>query len=142
MNDARQRPLEAIPPVEQWGDVTRIAQDRHAMRYVDHEPGAWFLVEQQGIFYLDARYTINSMVDDSALIRLAESELMAYQNGGHDYLSDLAGRIDKSGPHREKSPFSERDLFRGRDSKKYRTAVADAIVNHTWLARQRRAPSA
>lgn len=137
MTDARQRPLEAIPPVEQWGDVTRIAQDRHAMHYVDHEPGAWFLVERQGIFYLDARYTINSTVDDSALIRLAESELMAYQDGGHDYLSDLAGRIQNNGPHRQGSPFSPRDLLRGPDSTEYRTAVTAAIVNHTWLARQR-----
>ncbi|MBZ2196564.1 hypothetical protein [Occultella gossypii] len=142
MNDAMQRPLDAIPPGEQWGDATRIAQERDAMHYVDHEPGAWFLVEQQGTFYLDARYTINSIADDSALIRLAGSELVAYQDGGHDYLSDLAGRIQNNGPHRQGSPFSPRDLFRGPDSKKYRTAVTAAVVNYTWLARQRRPPSA
>lgn len=138
LNDARRHPLEAIPPVEQWGDEARIAADRDAMRYVDHEPGAWFLVEQQGSRYLDLRYSINQMVDDSALIRLDESELAAYRTGGHDYLSQLAERVRDSAPYSEKSPYYERDLRRGPEGKAYRDAVSAAIVNHTWLARQRR----
>ncbi|CAM3528004.1 hypothetical protein OCAE111667_14150 [Occultella aeris] len=142
MNDAMRRPLGAIPPVEQWGDATRIAQERDAMHYVDHEPGAWFLVEQLGVLYLDARYVITSMADDSALIRLDGSELEAYRGGGHAYLSDLATRIHDNGPHRENSPFSQRDLYRGPDANRYREAVTGAIANHTWLARQRRPPSA
>lgn len=137
-SEARRHPLEAIPPVEQWGDEARIAADRDAMHYVDHEPGAWFLVEQQGSRYLDLRYTINQMVDDSALIRLDESELAAYRTGGHDYLSQLAERVRDSAPYSEKSPYYERDLRRGPDGRKYREAVSAAIVNHTWLARQRR----
>jgi hypothetical protein len=138
LNDARRHPMEAIPPVEQWGDEARIAVERDAMHYVDHEPGAWFLVEQQGAPYLDLRYTVNQMVDDSALIRLDESELAAYRTGGHDYLSQLAQRVRDSAPYSEKSPYYERDLRRGPDGKAYRDAVSAAIVNHTWLARQRR----
>ncbi len=137
-NDARQRPLEAIPPVEQWGDDVRITAAREAMRYVDHGEGAWFLVEQKGAFYLQARYIVTSMVDDSALIRLDDTEAAAYRGGGHEYLSELAARIHDNGPHRETSPYRERDLFRGVDREKYREAVTRAIVNHTWLARQRR----
>ncbi|GAB1508431.1 hypothetical protein JCM33774_04720 [Actinophytocola sp. KF-1] len=137
MNDARQRPLEAIPPVEQWGDAARIAAERDAMHYVDHEPGAWFLVEQQGTLYLDARYSYSAVIDDSVLIRLDESEVAAYRAGGHDYLSDLARRIHDSGPYREESPYHRRDLFRGPDGKEFRAAVSAAIVNHTWLAQQR-----
>ncbi len=140
MNDAWQRPLEAIPPVEQWGDAARIAADRDAMHYVDHEPGAWFLVEQQGTLYLDARYSYSAVVDDSALVRLDESELAAYRAGGHDYLSELATRIHDSGPYQQESPYHRRDLYRGPDGKEFRAAVSAAIVNHTWLARQRANP--
>jgi hypothetical protein len=45
------------------------------MRYVDHEPAAWFLVEDDGIHYLDARYSYSALIDDSALIRLDDTEL-------------------------------------------------------------------
>ena len=137
VDDARRRPLEAIPPVEQWGDAARIAADRDAMHYVDHEPGAWFLVERQGALYLDARYSYSAVIDDSALIRLDDSELAAYRTGGHDYLSGLAQRIHNSAPYTEKSPYHRRDLFRGPGGREYREAVSAAIVNHTWLARQR-----
>lgn len=138
LDDARRRPLEAIPPVEQWGDADRIGESRGAMQYVDHQPGAWFLVEQQGDLYLQARYIITSMLDDSTLIRLDESEVEAYRTGGHDYISKLARRIHDGSPHKEESPFYQRGLYRGSDSKSYRDAVAAAIVNHTWIAQQRR----
>jgi hypothetical protein len=138
LNDTRRRPMEAIPPVDQWGDEARIAADRAAMHYVDHKPGGWFLVEQQGSYYLQARYSYSAMIDDSVLIRLDESEVEAYRAGGHDYLTGLAMRIHDSAPYSEKSPYYPRDLFRGPDARKYREAVGAAIVNHTWLAQQRR----
>ncbi|MGD7706535.1 hypothetical protein [Microlunatus sp. Y2014] len=141
-NDTRQRPLEAIPPVEQWGDAARIAADQGAMHHVDHEPGGWFLLEQQGVLYLDARYVVSSMVDDSALIRLDDAEVEAHRAGGHAYLSELARRINDDGPHRENSPYRGRDLYRGPDAKTFRAAVRTATVNHTWLARQRQAAAA
>lgn len=138
LDSAMRRPLAAIPPVEQWGDEARIAAARDAMRYVDHKPGGWFLVEQQGSFYLQARYSYSAVIDDSALIRLDESEIEAYRAGGHDYLSALAMRIHNSAPYTEKSPYHSRDLFRGPEAKAYREAVGAAIVNHTWIAQQRR----
>ncbi|SDD77533.1 hypothetical protein SAMN05216270_107173 [Glycomyces harbinensis] len=138
LNDAMRRPLEAIPPVEQWGEEARIAQEDDAMRYVDHEPGAWFLVEKQGGLFLDARYSYNTMLDDSALIRLDETELKSYRARGRDAISALAKRLADNAPYKEESPFHQRDLFRGPGGKQYREAVTAAIVNHTWLAQQRR----
>lgn len=140
LNAAMQRPLEAIPPIEAWGDAARVAEARDAMRYVDHEPASWFLVEQLGDLYLDSRYTIGSMGEDSSLICLDESERRQYREGGHDYLSGLARRIDDSRPHLEKSPFHLRNLIRHPgDGRDYSAEVRVAIANHTWLARQKQA---
>ena len=136
-NEARRRPLDALPPVEQWGDADRVAAEQGAMHYVDHAPGAWFLVEQQSHLYLDARYSYSAVIDDSALIRLNADEVEAYRVGGHDYLSDLAGRIHMSAPYSDKSPYHRRDLYRGPDGKKHRAALGRAIVNHTWIAQHR-----
>ncbi len=140
LDAALRRPHEAIPSVERWGDAARIAAARQAMRYVDHEPGSWFLVEQHGDLYLDSRYTISSMVDDSCLIRLDHAERREYREAGRDGLTDLARRIDASGPHRDGSPFHLRNLRRypaeGRD---YSTELRAAIADHTWLARQKQA---
>ncbi|HEU5129988.1 MAG TPA: hypothetical protein VFU12_18555 [Glycomyces sp.] len=136
LNDATRRPRETIPPVERWGDAARIAQAHQGMRYVDHEPGAWFLVEQQGVLYLDARYSYSAVIDDAALIRLDESELADYRTGGHDYLSGLASRIHDSAPYTETSPYHERDLYRRPDGRAYRDAVTGAIIEHTWSAKR------
>ncbi len=135
---ARRRPLGSIPPVEQWGDAARIAAEREAMHYVDHEPGAWFLLEQQDVLYLEARYVISSMAEDSALIRLDDAEHEAYRSQGREYLSGLARRIHDGSPHREGTKFHQRDLFGGPDGRRHRAAVTRAVVNHTWLAEQRR----
>lgn len=108
------------------------------MRYVDHEPGAWFLVEDAGILYLDARYSYSAIIDDSALVRLDASELRAYEAGGHTYLSELAQGIHHSAPYREESHYHARDLYRGADGTALRDAVSAAIAHHTWAAEQRR----
>lgn len=140
---AMRRPLEAIPPIEAWGDAARIADAQDAMRYVDHEPGSWFLVEQHGDLYLESRYAISSMVDDQSLIRLDDSERRQYRDGGHDYLTGLARRIDDSSPHRDGSPFHLRDLLRHPDGgRDYSKEVRAAIANHTWLAQQKQAAAA
>ncbi len=107
------------------------------MRYVDHEPGAWFLLEDEGVLYLDARYSHSAVIDDSALIRLDESELRGYRAGGHDYLSDLARGIHHSAPYRLESAYFTRDLYRSAAERELRDAVGAAIVDHTWT----RAPS-
>ncbi|SMQ67681.1 hypothetical protein SAMN06295909_1811 [Plantibacter sp. VKM Ac-1784] len=108
------------------------------MRYVDHEPGMWFLVEQERSLYLDARYSYSVLIDDSALIRLNDTELAAYLAGDHDALSDLAGRVHNSAPYRSESPFFSRDLYRTADGTQYREAVSAAIADHTWITEQRR----
>ncbi|GAB3076645.1 hypothetical protein [Nocardioides zeae] len=138
LDGARRRPMEPLPPVEAWGDADRIAAARDAMRYVDHEPGAWFLVEERGALFLDARYVVSTMADDSALVRLDEDELAAYRDEGHDYLSTLARRIHDRGPHREGSEFRDRDLYRGPEARRLRDEVSAAIRDHTWIASQRR----
>lgn len=137
LNEARRHRLGAIPPVEEWGSAERIAQERDAMHYVDHEPGRWFLVEQGDQLYLDARYVVSDMVDDSALIALDDAETERYRSTGRTFLASLAERIHNGSPHREASPFFPRDLKRGPEGAAYRDAVSKAIVNHTWLARQR-----
>ena len=108
------------------------------MHYIAHAPGAWFLVEQREVLYLQARYTYSAMVDDSVLIRLDDAEVDAYLAGGSDYLSELARRIQDSAPYSDSSPYRLRDLYRGPDAASYRAAVSAAIVNHTWIAGQRR----
>lgn len=107
------------------------------MQYVDHEPGAWFLVEQAGTFYLDARYSYSAVIDDSALIQLDESEVAAYRAGGHEHLSRLARRIHNSAPYRDESAYFARNLYRGDDGHRYRDEVAVAIAQHTWAAQHR-----
>ncbi len=140
LDAALRRPHEAIPPVEHWGDAARIAAAREAMRYVDHEPGSWFLVEQHGDLYLDSRYTISSMLDDSCLIRLDDAERRQYHEAGRDSLTDLARRIDSSGPRREGSPFHLRNLrLYPDDGRDYSSEIRAAIADHTWLARQKQA---
>lgn len=135
-DEARRRPLEAIPPVEQWGDVARVAAARDGLRYLDHERGSWFLLGQGDDLYLDARYSYSALIDDSALIRLDESEVAEYRAGGHDYLTRLAERIHNSAPYTSESPYHDRDLHQRPDGPT-RDEVSAAIVNHTWLAEQR-----
>lgn len=137
LDQAQRHRLGVIPPVGRWGDAARIAEEREAMRYVDHEPGRWFLVAQGEQLYLDARYVVTNMVDDSALICLEEEELEQYRHAGRAYLTELAGRIHDGSPHRESSPYFSRDLRRGPEGAAYREAVSRAIVNHTWMAGRR-----
>lgn len=134
---AMRRHLGVIPPVELWGDPERIDATARALRYVDHRPGSWFLLEKEGRLHLDARYS-SGMVDGSVLVLLDESEREGYRSGGTEYLSELARRIDDSSPHREGSPYYARDLLRGADGAAYRAEVTAAIVNHSWVAEQRR----
>ncbi|SDH88373.1 hypothetical protein [Agrococcus jejuensis] len=118
-----------------------MSDDTSGLRYVDHEPGMWFLVAQHGDdLLLDARYSYSAVIDDSALIRLDDAERRAYAEGGHDAMTRLAQRIHHSAPYREDSRFHARDLHRGEDGRAWRDAVGGAIAEHTWAAEQRRAP--
>lgn len=134
---ASTRPLDEIPPVEQWGDAARIAAESGRMHLVDHLPGGWFLVEQSGELFLDARYSCGP-TDFSALIRLDDSEREAYRAEGADYISDLARRIDNSGPFQKESPYFSRDLYRTSKRDRYKNEVNRAVSHVTWMAQQRR----
>lgn len=116
-------------------DGSPAAQD--GLRYLDHEPSVWFLLGQGDDLYLDARYSYSALIDDSALIRLDESEVAAYRAGGHDYLTRLARQIHMSAPYTKESPYHDRDLHRRPDGPT-RDEVSAAIINHTWLAEQRK----
>ncbi|ABC30457.1 conserved hypothetical protein [Hahella chejuensis KCTC 2396] len=58
-----------------------------------HEPGSWFLFEQDRKFYLDARCS-RSFVDFSILIELNEEECEGYQAEGKAFIDQLATRIN------------------------------------------------
>lgn len=135
---AARRRMGIVPPLEQWADDARIARARREMRYVDHDPGRWFLVEQEDVLFLESRYAISSMAEDSALVRLDADELRDYRASGREALTALALRIDRSGAATERSPYFARDLYRSDESGRLRDAVSRAIINHTWLAEQRR----
>jgi len=136
-DQARRRPLESIPPVQEWGDPARIAEAEQGMQYVNHEPGSWFLVRKGEELYLDARYSAGALIDSSALIHLDESELAEYRTHGPAYLSRLTGQIHESAPYQDGSPYYARDLYRRPDGSQPRKDVSAAIVNHTWIAQQR-----
>ncbi|QIK72801.1 hypothetical protein G7070_11610 [Propioniciclava coleopterorum] len=86
-DQARRRPREPIPPVERWAGPGQARREASGVRYVDHEPGRWFLVEQEGALFLDARYTSSAAIDDSVLIRLDAAEMAGHRDGGHAYLT-------------------------------------------------------
>ncbi|CAM3886387.1 hypothetical protein JAAN108728_00395 [Janibacter anophelis] len=138
---AMRRPLEAIPPVEQWGDAARIAAAADAMRYVDHHPGSWFLAEHESGWYLQSRYSRGPMVDGSCLIRLEASEVEGYRTGGREYLTLLARQIDESRPWTDESPFGRRHLALADEpgAASLRARFEEAIANHRWIAQQRQA---
>lgn len=95
---------------------------------VDEEPGLWFLVSIDGELHLDARYSYSAIIDDSALLRLDDGELAQYREGGHAYLSELAGRVHMSAPYRAESPYFARDLHRQTGGAELRTAITAVIV--------------
>lgn len=109
--------------------VTR-ADDAAAPRIVDTEDGAWFLVEWGSALYLDARYSYSALIDDSALIRLDETELAAYERGGHGYLNDLAERVHMSAPYQSTSTFHARNVYLHDGMGWLRGAITAAVITH------------
>ena len=67
------------------------------MRVLDHEPHAWFLLEDDSVFYLDAHCS-HSAVDFSVLVALNATERAAYEACGNGYLDRLAHDIHYSAP--------------------------------------------
>jgi len=93
------------------------------MRVADHEPHAWFLLEQSGHYYFDARVS-RSAAEWSVLVQLTPQEYREYHAIGRLYLDYLAARI-----HNSVEEYSSRDL-----SKELGAEVTGAIQD--WRAEQ------
>jgi hypothetical protein len=74
------------------------------MKVADHEPQVWFLLEESGRYYFDARVT-RSAVEWSILVQLTSQEYREYHAIGRLYLNYLAARI-----HNFAEEYSARDL--------------------------------
>ncbi|SHN03570.1 hypothetical protein [Phytopseudomonas punonensis] len=85
------------------------------MQVIDHQPHAWFLLEDDSGLLLDLECH-HSAVSCSVLIRLNEEELAEYRRDGHAYLDRLAQAIHHSAPILaiSTSPYKARKL-RGYD---------------------------
>jgi hypothetical protein len=101
------------------------------LKVLDHEPHAWFLLEDEGKLYLDAHCSL-SVLDYSVLIALDEDETSAYRAEGRHYLDALAERIHNSAPAAASStsPYRARDLAvaPGTENAKASAAIA------AWLS--------
>ena len=86
------------------------------MTVAAHEPHTWFLLEEAGRHYFDARVT-RSAEDWSVLVQLTEQEHREYHAIGRLYLQYLAARI-----HNFVEEYSSRDL-----SKELGAKVTQAI---------------
>ena len=104
------------------------------MKYLDHNPGQWFLLQWQGALYLNYRYSHTDIADDSAFMKLSNEERYQYDTRGREALQELAEAARNSGPYRKESPYYERNLFRGPGSKELSSAVGTAIADHTLSA--------
>lgn len=104
------------------------------MQVIDHQPHAWFLLEDDNGLLLDVECH-HGAVSCSVLIRLNEEELAEYRREGHAYLDRLAQAIHYSAPILaiSTSPYKARKLPPSR----YADKVLQAI--RCWAAH---APSA
>ena len=95
------------------------------MKILDHEPYAWFLLEEDGILYLDAHCS-HGPVDYDVLVALNPAETSAYRTEGRAYLNQLAYDIHYSAPGviGSTSPFKPRNLAVGPGDEKNRVLVA------------------
>lgn len=103
------------------------------MKVIDHQPHAWFLLDDQGVLYLDVNCS-HGAVGYSVLVALNAGETSAYADQGRAYIDDLAQDIQNSAPGAVSSvsPFKSRNLTVGRGQESKR---ADAEIK-AWLAGQ------
>lgn len=88
------------------------------MKVADHEPHVWFLLEDGGRYYFDARVS-RSAVDWSVLVQLTPQEYREYHAIGRLYLNYLAARI-----HNFVEEYQSRDLTRELESEVMRAIQA------------------
>jgi hypothetical protein len=88
------------------------------MKVADHEPHGWFLLQDGGRYYLDARVS-RSAVDWSVLVQLTPQEYREYHAIGRLYLNYLAARI-----HNFVEEYQSRDLTNDLESEVMRAIQA------------------
>jgi hypothetical protein len=78
---------------------------------IDHEPSAWFLVQDGERLLLDVNCS-HGAVSYPFLMALDEAEREAYAARGHSFISELANKIQYSAPGvvGSVSPYRDRDL--------------------------------
>ena len=93
------------------------------MKVLDHEPQWWFLLEDEGVLYLDANCNHSSISYDF-LIRLEAGEVKKFRTEGRAYISRLASEIQNSAPILavSTSKYNGRDL-----SQEYSERVIAAV---------------
>lgn len=99
------------------------------MKVLDHEPHAWFLLEDDGALYLDAHCSFSAF-DYSVLIALDTEETSAYAAKGRPYLDQLAQGIHNSAP----AAAASTSPYRSRDLKKGPTAERASAAISAWLS--------
>ncbi|MBV9868877.1 MAG: hypothetical protein JO316_26320 [Abitibacteriaceae bacterium] len=62
------------------------------MRVIDHEPGAWFLLQDDNDYFLDVNCD-RAMVSFSVTIKLNEAERQLYASEGRAYIVALADEV-------------------------------------------------
>lgn len=95
------------------------------MRVLDHQPQAWFLLEEDATLYLDVSCE-HSSVGYGVLIALNDPERAAYAAHGRAYLDQLADSISYSAPGviGNASPYKGRNLTIGPGDESRRAAAA------------------
>ena len=78
---------------------------------LDHQPHAWFLLEDRDTLFLDVACS-HSAVDYSVLIELNNQEVQSFKRDGRVFLDQLAYDIHYSAPgvRGSQSPYKLRNL--------------------------------
>jgi len=96
------------------------------VKVIDHQPYAWFLLEDDGCLYLDAHCS-HSFFDYSVIVAMNKAETEAFKVGGRGYIDKLAYEIHYSAPaaRDSQSPYTSRNLAIGgtEEEKLVHTAV-------------------
>lgn len=81
------------------------------MHVIDHEPSGWFLVVEDGRLLLDVNVS-HSFVSYNFLMELNHQESAEYASNGHEFISELAKKIQYSAPgmRGSTSPYSRRNI--------------------------------
>jgi hypothetical protein len=81
------------------------------MRVIDHEPSCWFLVQDGARLLLDVNCS-HGAVSYPFSMELNAAEKQGHSTRGHDFLSELAEKIQYSAPGviGNASPFRDRNL--------------------------------